>query len=121
MDMLLGHAYLNAAQMTMAPFLRLNRSLAAVMLVHAILSVAGVFVLQSLHPQEMFWNLHGLYIGTRWLIGFIVPAVFVYMAHDCIKRRATQSATGILYVTGVLLFIGEIVGLYVMSETAMPL
>src|SRR4051794_31763854 len=28
MDMLLGHAYLNAAQMTMAPFLRLNRALA---------------------------------------------------------------------------------------------
>ena len=50
--------------------------------------------------------------STRWLVGLLVPAVFVYMAHDCIKRRSTQSATGILYVAGVLIFIGEIVALY---------
>jgi hypothetical protein len=121
MDMLLGHAYLNAAEMTMTPFLRLNTALAIVMICRSILSVAGTFIVQSLRPMEMFWNLFGLYIGTRWLVGFIVPGIFVYMAHDCIKRRATQSATGILYVAGVLIFIGEIIGLYLMSETGMPL
>jgi hypothetical protein len=121
MDMLLGHAYLNAAQMTMKPFLRLNRALALSMIVRAAISIVATFVLQHLHPLEMFWNLFGLYIGTRWLVGFIVSGTFVGMAHDCIKRRSTQSATGILYVAGVLVFIGEIIGLYLMTETGIPL
>ncbi|HVT89885.1 MAG TPA: hypothetical protein VHD56_13610 [Tepidisphaeraceae bacterium] len=120
MDMLLGHAYLTASQMTMSPFMRLNRAVAVSMLLRAILSVVGTVVLQSHHPIEMFWNLYGLYVGTRWLVGLLVPGVFIYMAHDCIKRRATQSATGILYVTGVLIFIGEIIGLYVTSQTGLP-
>jgi hypothetical protein len=42
------------------------------------------------------------------------------MAHDCIKRRATQSATGILYVAGVLIFIGEIIALYLLRQTGLP-
>jgi hypothetical protein len=121
MDMLLGHAYLNAAQMTMAPFLRMNRALAGAMIGRAALSIGATIVIQTLHPMEMFWTLYLVYIGTRWLVGLLVPGVFVYMAHDCIKRRATQSATGILYVAGVLIFIGEIIGLYLMSETGMPL
>jgi hypothetical protein len=120
MDMLLGHAYLNAADMTMAPFLRLNRWLMAVMIAHALVSIIGTLVLQKLRPIEMFWSLHLVYLLTRWLVGFGVAGVFVFMAHDCIKRRATQSATGILYVAGVLIFIGEIIGLGVMSETGMP-
>ena len=121
MDMLLGHAYLTASQMTMSPFMRLNRALAIAMIGRAILSIPVALYLQSIHPIEMFWNLHGLYIGTRWLVGLAVPGVFVYMAHDCIKRRATQSATGILYVAGVLIFIGEIIGLYLLRETGLPL
>jgi hypothetical protein len=121
MDMLLGHAYLNAAQMTMAPFMRLNRSLAAAMIARALLSIAGTIVIQTARPMEMFWTLYLVYIATRWLVGLLVPGVFVFMAHDCIKRRATQSATGILYVAGVLIFIGEMIGLYLMSETGMPI
>jgi hypothetical protein len=120
MDMLLGHAYLNAADMTIAPFIRLNRVLAALLVMRGIVSVGGTFLMQSRHPIEMFWNLYGLYVGTRWLVGFGVAGMFVYMAHDCIKRRSTQSATGILYVADVLLFVAEIIGLYVMSETGFP-
>ena len=56
----------------------------------------------------------------RWLVGLLVPAVFIYMADDCIRRRSTQSATGILYVTAVLIFIGEIVALYLVRATGLP-
>ena len=54
------------------------------------------------------------------LVGLGVPAAFVYMAHDCIRRRSTQSATGILYVAGVLVFLGEMVALYLVRETGLP-
>jgi hypothetical protein len=120
MDMLLGHAYLTASKMTIAPFLRLNGAFAVATVFRTITATVGVWLVQRMHPVEMLWQVQGLYILTRYLIGLIVPAVFIYMAHDCIKRRATQSATGILYVCGVLVFIGELTALYLVKETGLP-
>ncbi len=120
MDMLLGHAYLTASQMTMRPFARLNLALAGVLVVRALGATAGVLALQQWRPLEMLWGVHGLMMITRWLVGLAVPAVFLYMAHDCIKRRSTQAATGILYVAGVLIFIGEIVALHLVRSTGLP-
>jgi hypothetical protein len=121
MDMLLGHAYLTASKITIAPFRRLNLALAVVLVLRAATAVAGVLVINAWRPVEMLWGVYGLYMLTRWGVGLVVPAVFLYMAHDCIRRRSTQSATGILYVTGVLVFIGEIVALYLVRETGLPL
>jgi hypothetical protein len=120
MDMLLGHAYLTAAQMTMRPFARLNLTLAGVLVVRTIGAVGLVPALQRWRPMEMLWGVYGLLMITRWLVGLAVPAVFLYMAHDCIKRRSTQAATGILYVAGVLIFIGEIVALHLVRATGLP-
>jgi hypothetical protein len=77
-------------------------------------------ILLPRNPIEFFWDRYGILVLTRWLVGLAVPAVFIYMAWDCIRRRATQSATGILYVAGVLVFIGELVALYLLRETALP-
>ena len=120
MDMLLGHAYLTASRMQILPFERLNLWLAGVLLGRFAMSVIVAVGLQLHRPVAHLWNLYGLYIGTRWLVGLVIPAVFVYMAHDCIKRRSTQAATGILYVTGVLIFIGELLALYLVRETGLP-
>ena len=120
MDMLLGHAYLTASKMTIAPFARLNAFLAGTLIWRTIVSVGVTLLILHFRPIYMLWGQHGLFILTRWLVGLLVPAVFVYMAHDCIKRRSTQSATGILYVAGVLIFIGEIVALYLVRATGLP-
>ena len=112
MDMLLGHAYLTASKMTIAPFRRLNLVVAGVLVFRAICAAFATFTM----PREV-WMRDGLFILTRWLVGLIVPAVFIYMAHDCIKRRSTQSATGILYVAGVLIFVGELIALYLVRGT----
>ena len=120
MDMLLGHAYLTASKMTIEPFRRLNLTLAAALALRGIVAVGVVLWLNAWRPVEMLWGVYGLYMLTRWLVGLGVPAVFVYMAHDCVRRRSTQSATGILYVAGVLVFIGEIVALYLVRETGLP-
>jgi hypothetical protein len=119
MEMLLGHAYLTAAKMTMSPFRRMNLVFAGVLLLRMFFALCGVLMEQR-WPAELFWTRQGLLVGTRWLVGLLVPCVFVYMTHDCIKRRATQSATGILYVTGVLIFVGEIIALYLTRETGLP-
>lgn len=120
MDMLLGHAYLTASKMSMKPFLRLNASLAGMAVLRLISATAGVYCLNALHPVRMLWGIHGLLMLTRWLVGLGVPFVFLYMAHDCIRRRATQSATGILYVCGILVFIGEMIALPLLRDTGLP-
>lgn len=120
MDMLLGHAYLTASKMTIAPLLRLNSILAGTLIWRTLIAVGGTMLLQHYRQVYLLWGQHSLFILTRWLIGLIIPAVFIYMAHDCIQRRSTQSATGILYVAGVLIFIGEIVALYLVRATALP-
>ena len=120
MDMLLGHAYLTASKMTIQPFRRLNLILAGAIAWRVLFSVGGVLITQRLAPIPMLWGYYGLYTLTRWIVGLLVPAIFVYMAHDCIARRSTQSATGILYVAGVLIFIGEIVATYLVRATGLP-
>jgi hypothetical protein len=120
MDMLLGHAYLTASKMTIAPFLRLNRALAATLALRTGTSVVLALLVNVARPVPKLWAVYGLLIGTRWLVGLLVPAIFVYMAHDCIRRRSTQSATGILYVAGVLIFIGEIIALQLLRDTGLP-
>jgi hypothetical protein len=120
MDMLLGHAYLTASKMTLRPFKRLNNTLGIVILVRAAIAVLGVLWLNSRSPIYLFWAVFGLFTMTRWLVGLAVPGIFIYMARDCIARRATQSATGILYVAGVLIFVGELLALYLLRETGLP-
>ncbi len=120
MDMLLGHAYLTASRMTMTPFRRLNITLGIVMILRIAMATALTMSLHTWKPVYMLWGVHGLLIVTRWMVGLLIPAVFIWMAHDCIRRRSTQSATGILYVTGVLVFIGEIIALHLMRETGLP-
>jgi hypothetical protein len=120
MDMLLGHAYLTASKMTMRPFVRLHLSLAVITVLRAICAIGVAMIMLQRRPIELFWDRFGLFAITRWAVGLAIPALFIYMAYDCIKRRATQSATGILYVTGVLIFIGEIIALYLLRETRLP-
>ena len=120
MDMLLGHAYLTASKMTMRPFVRLHLSLAVITVLRAICAIGVAMILLHRRPIELFWDRFGLLVITRWAVGLLVPSLFIYMAYDCIKRRATQSATGILYVAGILIFIGEIISLYLLRETRLP-
>ena len=120
MAMLLGHAYLTAAEMTMRPFLRLNRLLAAGLVLRALTVGVAAPLMDRAHPVPYLWDIHGLYIFTRVLVGLVVPGVFVFMTDDCIRRRATQSATGILYVTTVLIFAGELMALHLVRGTGLP-
>jgi hypothetical protein len=120
MEMLLGHAYLTTSKMTMAPFRRMNRLLGLELLLSFLISTVGVEWMQYRHPVEMLWMRIGFYAAVRWLVGLIVPLALVYMTGVCIRRRATQSATGILYVICVLTFIGELIGLYLAIETGLP-
>lgn len=115
MTMLLGHAYLTVGgDMTQAPFRRLIAALGLAMLARTVVSIGlgfwpwwqGIVAADRsfAHPQAA-WDITSLV--TRYLVGLVVPAVFLCMTWDCIRRRSNQSATGILYVAFMLLILGE--------------
>jgi len=117
--MLLGHRYLTDTDMPIAPLRLLARlHLAAVgarsIWVAAMLApvVAG-----SQRPSgDVIW--FWLMICVRGGLGVAGVAVFAWMAWDCVKHRATQSATALFYLSMVLVFLGELAGQYLSRVAA---
>lgn len=113
--MLLGHRYLTDTGMPIAPLRRLTTIYLAVFVVRAAWSIANVLPvwLTDFQPREslLFFQV-ALY--TRLGVGLAAVAVFAWMARDCVRRRATQSATAMFYLSMVLVFIGELAGQFLM-------
>lgn len=123
MAMLLGHAYLTAgSEMTQKPFMRLVVLLGMFLLLRGIFSLT--FALLPFVSTEDLSNgdrlMNTVLLWARYLVGIATPSVFVYMTYDCVKRRANQSATGILYVATVLIILGEGAAFVLMRATSLP-
>jgi len=120
MTMLLGHAYLTAGgEMTQAPFRRLVRLLGGLLVVRLLASLGFGLLPWWQGPAaggiEAMWA--SVMVASRYGVGIAVPAIFLWMTHDCVRRVANQSATGILYVTSVLVVIGEGIALGLIGST----
>lgn len=113
--MLLGHRYLTDTNMQIAPLRRLTIIYLIVLGVRTIWSVANALPvwLTDFRPHEspMFFQ---IVLVARLGVGLAAAAVFAYMVWDCVKRRATQSATAMFYLSMVLVFIGELAGQFLM-------
>ena len=121
MAMLLGHAYLTAGnEMTQKPMRRLVLILATLLALRGAASF-GFGLIPYLEGGDpvggQAWNMAMML--ARYLVGLLGPAVFTWMVHDCVQRAANQSATGILYVTLVLIFLGEGAALSLMKATGL--
>lgn len=100
--MLLGHWYLTATGMKLLPLIRLNQWAAGAVLVRAVLAAVGLFGVgvSQLGPTDWVW------LSLRWA-GLIGPAVMSILVIRILKYRNTQSATGVLYASTILVFMGE--------------
>lgn len=120
--MLLGHRYLTETGLTIAPLRRLAKLLAGAVALRALWVLA---MLWSAREQltasgfEQVWLL--LLLTIRVGIGLVGTAAFAYMVWDCVRRRSTQSATGLLYLSMVFVFLGELTGQYLMRTTGLAL
>jgi hypothetical protein len=120
--MLLGHRYLTDTQMPIAPLRRLTTIYLAVFAVRAVWSVAHALPvwLTDFRPHEsaLFFQ---IVLLARLGVGILATAVFAYMVWDCVRRRATQSATAMFYLSMVLVFIGELAGQFLMRTEGLAL
>jgi hypothetical protein len=114
--MLLGHWYLNAPGMDLAPLRRLLVVAAIAILLQAVVSSMGLALLRDGgHVVPLHW------IALRWLFGLIGVLALLVMAWQTLKIPNTQSATGILYVAVIGVFIGELAAGLLSVEVPFPL
>jgi hypothetical protein len=117
--MLLGHWYLNSPTMELAPLRRLLLAMGAAVVFQASISALGLaFDLASASEVTTQWL---LFVVLRWSFGLVGVAALVWMAWQTLKIPNRQSATGILYVAVIGVFVGELTGLLLSAESSFPL
>jgi hypothetical protein len=117
--MLLGHLYLNAPGMELAPLRKLLVVAAGAVVSQMLVVGPGLFAELSYHSHASAGWL--LFVVLRWSFGLVGVLGLIWMAWETLKVPNTQSATGILYVAVIGVFIGELTGLLLSAESAYPL
>jgi protein NrfD len=110
-SMLLGHYYLTAPAMTVAPLKRTIALIAWGLAARSLLAGIGWSIaraglaghLSSTSDQGAMV----LFFG-RWGMGFAAAGIATYMTWKTAQIRSTQSATGILYITMIFVLFGEL-------------
>jgi hypothetical protein len=120
--MLLGHRYLTDTDLSIAPLRRLAAIYLGVVLCRFIwLGLASVPVWsEGFRPRgdyTWFW----LMMFVRGGIGVVGVGIFAWMVWDCVRRRATQSATAIFYLSMIFVFFGELSGQYLSRTESLAL
>ncbi len=119
--MLMGHSYLIAPAMSLRPLYRLLASLAAALVGRAILACLGLYLWTGRSGAGNLETEMVLWLGVRWLVGLLGPLVLTWLAWETARIRSTQSATGILYVVVILVFLGELTSQLLFEKTRLVL
>jgi len=122
--MVLGHWYLTVPNLQVSHLRRLNRVTIASMVASALALalVCTVFRAELSAAEEPLFGATGLfYLGTRVLVGLVMPLAFAAMAAGSLKFKNTRSATGILYASTVLVLIGTAVAISLQDTYGVPL
>jgi hypothetical protein len=116
-SMLLGHWYLNVPGMQLAPLRKLLLAMAIAVAVHAVVCAAGLWLEALSRPlSTQDW----LFLLLRWSFGLFGVAVLIWLARETLAIPNTQSATGILYVAVMGVFVGETMSLLLSAGSRYP-
>jgi hypothetical protein len=117
--MLLGHWYLNAPGMSLTPLRHLLAAAAIAVVLQAVISAVGTATAWSTQTEiSSAWL---LFVLLRWSFGICGVLALLWMAWRTLEIPNTQSATGILYVAVIGVFVGELMAALLSAESAVPL
>jgi hypothetical protein len=109
--MLLGHYYLTAPSMSIAPLERAVAWAAGALGVRTLLAALGLGLYVSGRAGAPTADASGLFLAIRWGMGVAGPILAMTLAWKTTRMRSTQSATGILYIAMTLVLFGELTAL----------
>jgi len=127
--MILGHWYLVLPSMEVSYLQRIVDLHIASMAARVVVVAAAVgFAIVSFRPdleagpsfRHYIFSIDGIFFWQRVLFGLAGPAVLSYLTRETAKIRATQSATGILYVDFFTVVVGEVLAKYIVLATRVP-
>jgi hypothetical protein len=99
--MMLGHWYLNTPKLAPRPLVRLNLSMAAVLLGQgAFVAFVSVVLLPSVLEYWVVW--------VRLGVGLLAPLLLAIPAHLTARVQSMMSATGLLYIALGAILAGEL-------------
>jgi len=120
--MVLGHWYLVQPKLALAPLRRLCDVFIAVLVARLTVSVWGFAnSVRSGHhilggPDPVPWE--ALILSQRLLFGFGGSLVLAIMIRKTVALRSTMSATGLLYIAILFVWVGEFLSIYLGKLTA---
>jgi hypothetical protein len=106
--MLIGHSYLIAPSMSLSPLFRSVGAVCTLSLVRAVFGSIGIAYWTQSHSLATLDDVTVL-LPLRWGLGILAPLILGGMAWQTARIRSTQSATGILYVVVIFVFLGELI------------
>ncbi len=117
--MFLGHWYLNTPSMQLGPLKRLVVLMLIAASARAVLCGIGACI--ELFAADQVSVPFCAILALRWLSGIIGTIILSLMTWQTLKIPNTQSATGILYVAVICVFLGELTSQFLSSGTGYPL
>ena len=125
--MILGHWYLVLPSMDVSLLQSMVKFHIAstVVRIVVVLTVVGTALVSWQAPSgagysQYVLSLDGVFFWQRLLFGLGSPALLSYLTWETAKIRATQSATGILYVDFFTVVVGEVLAKYLLLSTRVP-
>ncbi len=120
--MILGHWYLVMRRPSFEHLERLTRVLLAAVGLRIAVVVATLLLLGHFDPDlaatfiPNLWSIHGnlFFFAMRVLWGLALPLVLGFMVLRCVREKANQAATGMLYVIEISVLFGELFAAYLL-------
>ncbi len=114
-----GHWYLSNAALSFDILVRLCRALVLALAAKGV--VSGIYAAARFERYRALEDFDLLVMGVRLAAGIVLAMVLGLMSLSCARRKANQSATGILYVAVVFVLIGETISAYLTLGCGRPL
>jgi hypothetical protein len=120
--MILGHWYLLMRRLSFEHLLRFAQIVLGAVALRCLVVVVTVYGLGDFDADlagkfiPALWSIQGglFFFVMRILWGLALPLVLALMVLDCVRRKANQAATGMLYVTEISVLFGELFAAYLM-------
>ncbi len=112
--MILGHGYLNVVNLPISLLRSATKSILFFLSLRAVWNIFALFS-QSVNVNgfemsltEFLWTLEGIFLWCGIFFGTLLPLVLSYLVLRTVAIHSTQSATGLLYVLVISVFMGDL-------------
>ncbi len=120
--MILGHWYLLMRRLSFEHLLHFAQIVLGAVALRAVVVFATISSLKRFDPNlanifiPSLWSLHGnlFFFLMRLLWGLALPLVLAVLVLRCVQGKASQAATGMLYVMEVSVLFGELFAAYLL-------